>query len=131
MDKPSKTRGIITFIIAIIAVIVMITTSGLLGLILYLFAVVISFLSIDKENRHSVSALINYTKKHCMQYSQRNIAFKWYICNYYSTIPCYTINQLFYDILHRPIKSGRKCFKWCIWRIRQPILKPAHYKKYN
>ena len=43
MDKPSKTRGIITFIIAIIAVIVMITTSGLLGLILYLFAVVISF----------------------------------------------------------------------------------------
>ena len=62
MDKPSKTRGIITFIIAIIAVIVMITTSGLLGLILYLFAVVISFLSIDKENRHSVSALINYTK---------------------------------------------------------------------
>ena len=75
MDKPSKTRGIITFIIAIIAVIVMITTSGLLGLILYLFAVVISFLSIDKENRHSVSALINYTK-HCMQYSQRNIAFK-------------------------------------------------------
>ena len=57
MDKPSKTRGIITFIIAIIAVIVMITTSGLLGLILYLFAVVISFLSIDKENRHSVSAL--------------------------------------------------------------------------
>ena len=44
MDKPSKTRGIITFIIAIIAVIVMITTSGLLGLI------------------HSVSALINYTK---------------------------------------------------------------------
>ena len=26
------------------------------------FAVVISFLSIDKENRHSVSALINYTK---------------------------------------------------------------------
>ena len=55
MDKPSKTRGIIT-------VIVMITTSGLLGLILYLFAVVISFLSIDKENRHSVSALINYTK---------------------------------------------------------------------
>ncbi|MFR5210048.1 MAG: hypothetical protein ACLTG2_11145 [Clostridia bacterium] len=75
MDKPSKTRGIITFIIAIIAVIVMITTSGLLGLILYLFAVVISFLSIDKENRHSVSALINYTKtlyailtkKHCFQ----------------------------------------------------------------
>ena len=59
MDKPSKTRGIITFIIAIIAVIVMITTSGLLGLILYLL---ISFLSIDKENRHSVSALINYTK---------------------------------------------------------------------
>ena len=55
MDKPSKTRGIITFIIAIIAVIVMITTSDL-------FAVVISFLSIDKENRHSVSALINYTK---------------------------------------------------------------------
>ena len=70
MDKPSKTRGIITFIIAIIAVIVMITTSGLLGLILYLFAVVISFLSIDKENRHSVSALTLYailTKKHCFQ----------------------------------------------------------------
>ena len=89
MDKPSKTRGIITFIIAIIAVIVMIATSGLLGLILYLFAVVISFLSIDKENRHSVSALINYTKNT--------------VCN--------TINQLFYDILHRPIKSGRKCFK--------------------
>ena len=61
MDKPSKTRGIITFIIAIIAVIVMITTSGLLGLILYLFAVVISFLSIDKENRHSVSAPVSYT----------------------------------------------------------------------
>ena len=34
MDKPSKTRGIITFIIAIIAVIVMIATSDLLGLIL-------------------------------------------------------------------------------------------------
>ena len=62
MEKTSKTRGIITFIIAIIAVIVMIATSGLLGLILYLFAVVISFLSIDKENRHSVSALISYTK---------------------------------------------------------------------
>lgn len=62
MEKTSKTRGIITFIIAIIAVIVMIATSGLLGVILYLFAVVISFLSIDKENRHSVSALINYTK---------------------------------------------------------------------
>ena len=60
MEKTSKTRGIITFIIAIIAVIVMIATSGLLGLILYLFAVVISFLSIDKENRHSVSALISY-----------------------------------------------------------------------
>ena len=60
MEKTSKTRGIITFIIAIIAVIVMIATSGLLGLILYLF--VISFLSIDKENRHSVSALISYTK---------------------------------------------------------------------
>ena len=43
MEKTSKTRGIITFIIAIIAVIVMIATSGLLGLILYLFAVVISF----------------------------------------------------------------------------------------
>ena len=39
MEKTSKTRGIITFIIAIIAVIVMIATSGLLGLILYLFAV--------------------------------------------------------------------------------------------
>lgn len=76
MDKPSKTRGIITFIIAIIAVIVMITTSGLLGLILYLFAVVISFLSIDKENRHSVFCTNKLHKKHCMQYSQRNIAFK-------------------------------------------------------
>ena len=31
MEKTSKTRGIITFIIAIIAVIVMIATSGLLG----------------------------------------------------------------------------------------------------
>lgn len=62
MDKPSKTRGIITLLVAIVAIIVMIATSGLLGLILYLFAVVISFLSIDKENRHSVSALISYTK---------------------------------------------------------------------
>ncbi len=111
MDKPSKTRGIITFIIAIIAVIVMITTSGLLGLILYLFAVVISFLSIDKENRHSVSALINYTKNTVCNTHKETLLSNRYICNYYSTIPCYTINQLFYDILHRPIKSGRKCFK--------------------
>ena len=35
MDKPSKTRGIITFIIAIIAVIVMITTSGFFVSIAY------------------------------------------------------------------------------------------------
>ena len=31
MDKPSKTRGIITLLVAIVAIIVMIATSGLLG----------------------------------------------------------------------------------------------------
>ena len=58
MDKPSKTRGIITLLVAIVAIIVMIAVNGLLGLILYLFAAAISFLSIDKGNRNTVSALI-------------------------------------------------------------------------
>ena len=40
----------------------MIAVNGLLGLILYLFAAAISFLSIDKGNRNTVSALINYIK---------------------------------------------------------------------
>lgn len=62
MDKPSKTRGIITLLVAIVAIIVMIAINGLLGLILYLFAAAISFLSIDKGNRNTVSALINYIK---------------------------------------------------------------------
>ena len=51
MEKTSKTRGIITFIIAIIAVIVMIATSGLLGLILYLFAVRSEERRVGKECR--------------------------------------------------------------------------------
>ena len=64
MDKPSKTRGIITFIIAIIAVIVMITTSGLLGLILYLFAVVISFAIIHISFAYSFILKILHTSLH-------------------------------------------------------------------
>lgn len=52
MENSSKVKGIAVIAIAIIGIILMIFKSGLLGIVLYLIAGVISFISLPKENRN-------------------------------------------------------------------------------
>ncbi len=115
MDKPSKTRGIITLLVAIVAIIVMVAVNGLLGLILYLFAAAISFLSIDKGNRNTVSALINYTKNTVCNTHKETLLSNDIFAIIIALLPVILLISCFMIFyIDPPIKSGRKCFKRCI-----------------
>ena len=119
MDKPSKTRGIITLLVAIVAIIVMIAVNGLLGLILYLFAAAISFLSIDKGNRNTVSALINYIKNTVCNTHKETLLSNDIFAIIIALFPVILLISCFMIFYIDPLRAAE---------IRQPILKLAHYK---
>lgn len=65
MEKSPKVKGIAVIVIAIIGIIIMLFKSGFFGIILYLIAGIISFISLPKESRNisSITDAVQHVNK--------------------------------------------------------------------
>lgn len=73
VEKSLKVKGLIVLIIAIIGLVIMLFKSGIVGLIVYLISAAISFISIPKENRNSISNIITYIKNTIRHISSKTL----------------------------------------------------------
>lgn len=73
VEKSLKVKSLIVLIIAIIGLVIMLFKSGIVGLIVYLISAAISFISIPKENRNSISNIITYIKNTIRHISSKTL----------------------------------------------------------